>query len=116
MKRVILSWSSGKDSTWALGVLQNDPEIELLGLLTTVNRTHERVAMHAVREQLLREQAASIGLPLDVIVLCPANIGTASGCDILPASGDSDQRVTCQRLQDRLAFGEPHSTGTFRRN
>lgn len=69
MKRVILSWSSGKDSTWALGVLQRDPDVELIGLLTTVNKTHERVAMHAVRSQLLRAQAASIGLPLQVIDL-----------------------------------------------
>lgn len=69
MKRVILSWSSGKDSTWALGVLQRDPEVELIGLLTTVNKTHERVAMHAVRSQLLRAQAESIGLPLHVIDL-----------------------------------------------
>lgn len=69
MKRVILSWSSGKDCAWALGVLREDPQVELLGLLTTLNRTHERVAMHAVREALLREQAACVGLPLDVIDL-----------------------------------------------
>ena len=74
MKRVVLSWSSGKDSAWALGALEVDPEVEVVGLLTTVNKTHARVAMHAVREELLVRQAAAAGLALDVIDLpwpCP---------------------------------------------
>jgi uncharacterized protein (TIGR00290 family) len=74
MKRVVLSWSSGKDSAWALGVLRADPEVEVVGLLTTVNKTHGRVAMHAVREELLHLQVAAVGLPLDAIGLpwpCP---------------------------------------------
>ena len=69
MKQVILSWSSGKDSAWALGALQRDPQVQIIGLLTTVNKDQERVAMHAVRNQLLQEQAASIGLPLHTIEL-----------------------------------------------
>jgi len=74
MQRVYLSWSSGKDSAWALERLRQTPGIEVLGLVTTVNRTHGRVAMHAVREQLLELQAAAVGLPLEVIDLpwpCP---------------------------------------------
>ncbi|MEM1447887.1 MAG: ATP-binding protein [Planctomycetota bacterium] len=61
---ILLSWSSGKDSAFALHVLRSDPTVELRGLLTTVNAEHERVAMHAVRRELLREQAAAVGLPL----------------------------------------------------
>lgn len=61
---VLLSWSSGKDSAFALGELRRDPTVEVRGLLTSVNVTHERVAMHAVRRQLLRAQAAAVGLPL----------------------------------------------------
>jgi len=61
---VLLSWSSGKDSAFALGALRRDPTVEVRGLLTSVNATHERVAMHAVRRQLLRAQAAAVGLPL----------------------------------------------------
>lgn len=62
--KVILSWSSGKDSAWALHVLRSQPELEVVGLLTTVNGRFERVAMHAVRVELLRAQAAAAGLPL----------------------------------------------------
>ncbi|MCP5021884.1 MAG: adenine nucleotide alpha hydrolase [bacterium] len=63
-KRTWLSWSSGKDSAWALWELQRDPQVELCGLLTTVNETHGRVAMHAVRQSLLETQAERAGLPL----------------------------------------------------
>jgi diphthamide synthase (EF-2-diphthine--ammonia ligase) len=44
--RVLLSWSSGKDSAWTLHMLRKDPDVEVVGLLTTVNTTHGRVAMH----------------------------------------------------------------------
>jgi uncharacterized protein (TIGR00290 family) len=66
-KRVMLSWSSGKDGAWALQVLRKDPELELAGVFTTVNREFDRVAMHGVRRTLLEAQAASIGLPLFTI-------------------------------------------------
>lgn len=64
MKRILLSWSSGKDSAWALHLLRQDPRIEIAGLLTTFNAAFDRVAMHAVRRELVERQAASIGLPL----------------------------------------------------
>jgi len=59
-----LAWSSGKDSAWALHTVRLAGELEVVALLTTVNRTHGRVAMHAVRESLLEMQAAAAGLPL----------------------------------------------------
>lgn len=59
-----LSWSSGKDSAWALHATRLKGDVEIVALLTTVNTTHGRVAMHAVRESLLEAQAASVGLPL----------------------------------------------------
>lgn len=62
--RTLLSWSSGKDSAWALHRLRQTPEIEVVGLLTTVNERFDRVAMHAVRTELLRAQADAAGLPL----------------------------------------------------
>ncbi len=62
--RALLSWSSGKDAAWALHVLQEAGEIEVVGLLTTLNGEFDRVAMHAVRRTLLEAQAASAGLPL----------------------------------------------------
>jgi uncharacterized protein (TIGR00290 family) len=64
-EKTLLSWSSGKDSAWALHVLRSRyPELEVVGLLTTINEQFERVAMHAVRVELLRAQAAAAGLPL----------------------------------------------------
>lgn len=69
MKRVLLSWSSGKDSAWALHVLRRDPSIELCGLLTTVNAEFDRVAMHGTRRTVLEAQAAAAGLPLWVVPL-----------------------------------------------
>jgi len=59
-----LAWSSGKDSAWALHLVRQSGDFEIVALLTTVNRTYERVAMHAVRESLLEMQAAAAGLPL----------------------------------------------------
>jgi uncharacterized protein (TIGR00290 family) len=59
-----LAWSSGKDSAWSLHTVRQSGEADVVALLTTVNRTHQRVAMHAVRESLLEMQAAEAGLPL----------------------------------------------------
>jgi uncharacterized protein (TIGR00290 family) len=59
-----LAWSSGKDSAWALHTVRAGGAFDVVALLTTVNRTHGRVAMHAVRESLLEMQAAAAGLPL----------------------------------------------------
>ncbi len=62
-----LWWSSGKDSAWALQRLRETGEGDVTALVTTVNRTHERVAMHAVRGELLRRQAAAAGLDLRTV-------------------------------------------------
>jgi uncharacterized protein (TIGR00290 family) len=62
--RAWMSWSSGKDSALALHVARTSGEVEIVALLTTINETHARVAMHAVREALLEAQAAALGLPL----------------------------------------------------
>jgi uncharacterized protein (TIGR00290 family) len=67
--KVWLSWSSGKDSAWALHVLRRRPDIEVVGLLTTFNEAFSRVAMHAVRRELVEAQAAAAGLPLIAVPL-----------------------------------------------
>jgi uncharacterized protein (TIGR00290 family) len=66
-RKTLLAWSSGKDSAWALHKLRQNPEIELVGLFSTVNEAFNRVAMHAVRLELLMKQAQCAGLPMDVI-------------------------------------------------
>jgi uncharacterized protein (TIGR00290 family) len=69
LKRVALSWSSGKDSAWSLHLLRQDPAIEVVALFTTLNEQFDRVAMHAVRRELLELQAESLGLPLWTVPL-----------------------------------------------
>jgi diphthamide synthase (EF-2-diphthine--ammonia ligase) len=69
MKRVLLSWSSGKDSAWTLHLLRRDPTIEMVGLLTTLNTEFQRVAMHGTRRSVLEAQAAAAELPLWIVPL-----------------------------------------------
>jgi diphthamide synthase (EF-2-diphthine--ammonia ligase) len=61
--RVVLSWSTGKDSAWALHVMR-EQNVHVTALLTTFNRAADRVAMHAVRRDLALAQAQRAGLPL----------------------------------------------------
>ena len=67
--KALLAWSSGKDSAWSLHMLRRQADVEIVGLLTTINRAFDRVAMHAVRMELLRIQAAAVGLPLWPVLL-----------------------------------------------
>ena len=66
-KKTFLSWSSGKDSAWALHTLRRDPKIELFGLFTVVNKEYGRVSMHSTRTELLKRQVVSLGLTLHII-------------------------------------------------
>ena len=67
--KILVSWSSGKDSAWMLHVLKQDEAVEIGGLLTTMNEEFDRVAMHAVRRRLVEAQAESAGVPLRTVPL-----------------------------------------------
>ncbi len=67
--KVLVSWSSGKDSAWMLHVLKEERSIEIGGLLTTMNEQFDRVAMHAVRRRLVEAQAEAAGVPLRTVPL-----------------------------------------------
>jgi uncharacterized protein (TIGR00290 family) len=95
-RRVLLSWSSGKDSAWTLHVLRKDPEVEVVGLLTTVNVTHGRVAMHSTRLAIVEAQARAVELPLHVIPLP------------WPCPNDVYERATRAAVEDGLARGATH--------
>jgi uncharacterized protein (TIGR00290 family) len=74
---ILLSWSSGKDSAWALQALRARDDVEVVALLTTVNERYGRIAMHGVRESLLEAQAAALRLPLWKVPLpspCPNDV------------------------------------------
>jgi uncharacterized protein (TIGR00290 family) len=68
---ILFCWSGGKDSAMALHALQQTGEYRVAALLTTVTKTYDRVSMHGVRRELLRQQAQSIGLPLHEIFIPP---------------------------------------------
>jgi uncharacterized protein (TIGR00290 family) len=75
--KAIVSWSSGKDSAWALHEARKNPELEVVGLLTTITKPFQRVSMHGVRVELLEAQARSLGLPLYQVPIpfpCPNEI------------------------------------------
>jgi uncharacterized protein (TIGR00290 family) len=101
LRRALLSWSSGKDSAWALHALRERPDVEVRGLLTTMSRPHARVAMHAVRESLLEAQAESAGVPLRKIFI-PS-----------PCSNEEYEQAMAQAMDqakadgiDTIAFGD----------
>lgn len=68
-KKIVLSWSGGKDSSLALHALREQGEFEIVSLLTTVSQHYQRISHHGVREELLDMQADAIGLPLHKIYL-----------------------------------------------
>jgi uncharacterized protein (TIGR00290 family) len=75
--KILLSWSSGKDSAWALHVLNRTYPGAVAALLTTINTDADRVAMHGVRREVLEAQAAAAGLPLRTVPLphpCPNDV------------------------------------------
>ena len=69
MKRVLVSWSSGKDSAWTLHLLRQSDDCDIVGLLTTLNTEFDRVAMHGTRRSVLEAQAKAAGLPLWIVPL-----------------------------------------------
>jgi uncharacterized protein (TIGR00290 family) len=75
--KTLVSWSSGKDSAWMVHVLRQRGDIEIGALLTTINESAQRVAMHAVRVDVLKAQAEAIGAPLWMVPIpspCPNEV------------------------------------------
>lgn len=101
MKRVLLSWSSGKDSAWALHLLRQQPGIEVVGLLVTINSEFDRVAMHGTRRTVLEAQSAALRLPLWIIPLpWPCSNATYE-----ERMNEAIQRAVAARI-DAIAFGD----------
>lgn len=117
-RKTLLSWSSGKDSAWALHRLRQDAQSEIAGLFTTINERYDRVNMHATPLATLRRQAAAAGLPLREIRLpdpCPmeaydqAMRGFIAGCQ-----RDGIERMAFGDLflEDIRAYREKQLQGT----
>jgi len=101
LKRVLLSWSSGKDSVWTLHLLRQRPDVQVAALVTTFNSEANRVAMHAVRRALVEAQADRTGIPLWAVEL-------PWPCSNLEY--EARMRAVCQRATAEgiaaLAFGD----------
>ena len=75
--KTLVSWSSGKDSAWMVHTLRQRGDVEIGALLTTVNEAAQRVAMHAVRVEVLQAQAEALGFPLWMVPIpspCPNDV------------------------------------------
>ena len=116
--RAVLSWSSGKDSAFALSELRAAGDVDVVGLVTTVNAAVGRVAMHGVREELLDLQAAAVGLTLRKVGIpwpCPNDVYEAAMAEAVAEA--REQGVTHMAfgdlfLADIRAYREERLSGT----
>jgi uncharacterized protein (TIGR00290 family) len=96
-----MSWSSGKDSAMALHVARTELELDVTALLVTMNAAADRVAMHAVRRELLAAQAARLDLPVHVVDIpspCPNDVYEAAMTGALAVARDAGV--------ERMVFGD----------
>jgi uncharacterized protein (TIGR00290 family) len=94
--KILVSWSTGKDSAWMLHRLRQQHPAAVAGLLTTTNEAFDRVAMHAVRRELLQAQADAAALPLHVVPLP------------WPCSNEQYERIMKTAIEGFVAGGYTH--------
>ena len=117
-QRLLLSWSSGKDSAWTLHRLRQTGDFEVAGLLTTLNAAFDRVAMHSTRRALLEAQAHAAGLPLWPVALpwpCSNDqyeSAMRSACDAALAQGIAAIAFGDLFLQDVRRYREDKLAGS----
>lgn len=101
MAKIVLSWSGGKDSAFALHELRNSREYEVVALLTTITRDYDRISMHGVRRILLERQAEAVGVPLRQVFI-PTPCTNEQYAEIMTAAM---QRLKAEGI-DTMAFGD----------
>ena len=118
MKKTLVSWSSGKDSAWMVHVLRQRGDVQIAGLLTTINESARRVAMHAVRVDVVQAQAGALGLPLWMTPIpspCPNEVyEQAMGEAVTRAAGEGFTHVAFGDLflEDVRRYREERLAGT----
>ena len=116
--KILVSWSSGKDSAWMLHVLRTELGGTPAALLTTINEAADRVAMHGVRTELLRLQAGAAGLPLITVSIpspCPNEVyeeRMAAACGAAVAEGFTHVAFGDLFLADVRRYREERLSGT----
>lgn len=100
-RRAVMSWSSGKDSAFALHLTRQAGDREIVALLSTFNETHDRVAVHGTRRAIARAQASALGLPLIEVDLPDP----CSNADYEARIGDAVQRMANDDVRDWV-FGD----------
>jgi uncharacterized protein (TIGR00290 family) len=103
MKQVLLSWSGGKDAAWSLHALRQSDEVEVVGLLTTITESFERVAMQGIRVEVLRAQAEAAGLPVIESRMPQSSSNTVYEATFADALGRARERWPDCR---EVAFGD----------
>jgi uncharacterized protein (TIGR00290 family) len=117
MTKCFVSWSSGKDSAWTVHILRQRG-VEIGALLTTINESAQRVAMHAVRVAVLKAQAESIGAPLWIVPIpspCPNEVyerAMAQAVARAVAEGFTHAAFGDLFLDDIRRYREAHLAGT----
>ncbi len=99
--KVVVSWSSGKDSAFALYELRRRGEVEVVGLLTTVTKAFDRVSMHGTRREILERQARATRLPVEAVEIpspCPNDVYER-------AMGEAVERMRANGVR-QIAFGD----------
>jgi uncharacterized protein (TIGR00290 family) len=118
MTKCMVSWSSGKDSAWTVHMLRQRGNVNIGGLLTTINEAAQRVAMHAVRVEVLQAQADALGLPLWQIPIpspCPNDVYErlmAAAVRRAVAEGFTQIAFGDLFLEDIRRYREEHLAGT----
>ena len=116
--KILVSWSSGKDSAWMLHVLRAERIGMPAALLTTINEAFDRVAMHGVRTSILRQQAAAAGLPLVTVSIpspCPNEVyeeRMAAACRAAVADGFTHVAFGDLFLEDVRRYREERLAGS----
>jgi uncharacterized protein (TIGR00290 family) len=99
--KTLLSWSTGKDSAWALHLLRQRSDVHVVGLVTTINVAFDRVSMHGVRRSLVEAQAGAAGLPLHLLPIP----NPCSNADYEAIMADFVARQVAEGVQ-AMAFGD----------
>jgi uncharacterized protein (TIGR00290 family) len=116
--KALISWSSGKDSAFALHEIRRSGEFDVVGALTTVTETFGRVSIHGVRQEILRAQCEAAGLPQHIVPIpypCPNEIYEARmGEAVAGAVRDGVTHMIFGDLflQDIRAYREQKLAGT----